>query len=560
MGSFFLYNKSIELDRNSVLEYYLAKGMDDYNDFELGNYKLILFKKKLIPVNNFFVEDKYEIYATGSLFYKGYNYRDSLKALLSDYKKNTINNNDLYGNYSIIFYNRKVNEIVLVVDPSFIKSVYSSTGIISSDLMAIYNSNTSNYSINELALIENIVSGCLIPPDTIFNEILRIVKGVIPELSVRFNDIKISVFYPSIDHNINDRMDALNEASKNLNKYFESVKNLCSEFGSHLGLTGGFDSRLLLVNAIKHIEKLEVNSFWRNDSEEFDNAKNLAEIANLRLFYFTDFSEYSSLNDAFYNFGGIIRSQNYWSEEFNSFAYCSRIANSNFVGFHGAGGEQYRNHEGIWRRYHIDSYLKYNWLYKQCKKSITDDKIEEELLNRIKRKIVDITHINKNRIGIAEIKKIQNEVWNVSNRTTRIDLLNQWMFYLAPFTEFQCSQSAYNYVPFLGRGGEFQKELIRILNFDLAKAKSNYGINFCEKDFIMSNVGKFLLTGLSPKVSNKIYHNFIKSKNYKRSYEEHDRSSIAFLKDKINFPILESHFITKNMIDSFDFLFKKIGK
>lgn len=481
MGALFLYHKSCSIEERQVREFYKKKGFINPFIFDLGEYRLLLYKKQLVDVNNYYSLDSVSLYVCGSLFYKGLNYEHSLKELLLDYRNECVSANDLYGNYVCLFYNSQTKKITFCLDPAFAKNVYYSTKlkIISSNYLAILECLDS-WSINELAIAENLTTGHLISPDTYVNEIQKIDKINFHELDNFFPNLETRTFTPKVIERIERRKDALRHANEMLSQYFSAVKNIAHQFGAHIGLTGGFDSRLLLMHAKKYITNLITNSFWRENSIEYEIAKNLAYVANVPFYAFENGSFEAPppehmMKKSFYFFDGQIRSQNNWDEVFNLPEYAAQIAYNHFVGFHGSGGEQYRNADRLIGSIPFNTYVKYEWMFKQSFNFFKDKELERAIFNRISAKIRRLTGISDNRIGLLELKIIQNEVWNTANRLTRVNVLNQQQFYFAPFTEYQLSHAAYSYVPYLGPSLAFQIDLLNNLDRELSEVRTNYG-------------------------------------------------------------------------------------
>lgn len=484
MGAFILYHKKTRFLESGVNDIYLKKGFVDPLSISIGDYRLRLYKKQLTGINNYYKSGSDYIFAVGSLFYKGLSYSESLKNLLSDFLNECIEKQDLYGNYILLFYIGNKKEITFCIDPAYIKNAYFDKvkGIITTDFLCLVEAFPGTYKMNHLAIAENLTTGHLISPDTYALGIEKLDRKNIIEIERSFPGITVKSLKPIISEIESNREGCIENANELISNYFESSRRLCEEFGAHIGLTGGFDSRLLLMHARKKLSRLITNSFWRPDSKDYINAKLLAEAADTEFISFekkqfnkpvTD----EMLNRAFYFFDGQIRSQNNWDEEFNMSEYCNQLASGYLVGFHGSGGEQYRNADRQVFRIPIQTYIKHEWMFRQCKDTFIDKNLKNEVYKNIRRKIKRLVDIQNDYIGLYELKRIQNEVWNTANRTTRVNVLNQNQFYFAPFTEYKLSHAAYKYVPFLGTSFSFEIEMLKKLDTKLASVETNYGFN-----------------------------------------------------------------------------------
>jgi len=567
MGAFFLYHKNTKIKEKSVDNLYTNKGFSKPLEIQIGDYYLKLYKKQLIDINNYYKDKENYIFVCGSLFYKGLSYKQSLKVLLEDLIKNNINAKELYGNYAFIFYNDKYKKIKFFIDPSFIKNIYfdKTKKIISSDFLAIIESSASIYTLNKNAIIENIISGHLISPDTYSNEIQKLDKVNILLIEDYFKRIKPIVPKPVIINNINTFSEAVDHANEQIQNYFRKVSNLANEFGANIGLTGGFDSRLLFMHARKYLKKLISNSFWRPNSIEFTNAKALAQTAAIDFISFEkdpflkpEKSEMLKKNYLF--FDGQVRSQNNWDEEFSLPEYSARIAGNHFVGFHGCGGEQYRNSDRLMRKLSLKNFIYYDWMFKQCENPFLDKKLQYEIFKNIKQKILRLVDIPGNKIGLPELKKIQNEIWNTANRATRVNVLNQQQFYFAPFTEYQLSYSAYNYIPYLGKSFKFQLGMMRNTDPKLSAVKTNYGFNILEGETFKFRLFPYVINIIPRSLLYSIFH-LIKGTKKKTKLNKKLKLSNPFIYkigNKLNFTKLNLNNNLGNSLDSFNYLLDQI--
>ncbi|TFH39794.1 MAG: hypothetical protein E4G95_00080, partial [Bacteroidia bacterium] len=245
MGAFFLSHKESGISLGEVEELYLRKGFRNFKLVQIGDYRLQLYRKQLTGIQNYFREGDDYIFSTGSLFYRGLGYTDSLKILLRDFLNEGIDANLLFGNYSLLFYNATSGIITFCIDPSFIKNVYFNRDkrILSTDFLCIVEASPYHYSFNLSAVAESMTTGHLVSPDTYAVEIEKTDIRNLNEIETYFPGIKVMVLYPDITVRIDSRADALNNAKHLLSSYFEASRNICREFGATIGLTGGFDSR-----------------------------------------------------------------------------------------------------------------------------------------------------------------------------------------------------------------------------------------------------------------------------------------------------------------------------
>lgn len=526
-------------------EVYVKKGFGHPHVSEIGNYRLYLYRKQLIDVDNYLYINGNAIFACGSFFYKKSGYRESLKLLLEDFLKNEIDPEQLYGNYVLIFFCPDDNRLSVCTDAAVLKNVYcdKKARMLSTDFLAIISGASKKYSLNLSAVIENLTTGNLIPPDTYLNEIERLDKVNISDLDQDFQGISFTALIPDLSVGISKREIALQDANSRLENYFRSAGAISEQFNPHVGLTGGFDTRLLLAHAQKHLKGLITNSFWRPASVEYQNAKLLAaksktEFVSFEKSPFKKPSKNEMTDTSFYFFDGQVRSQNNWMEEFNLPDYSRKISAGHYVGYHGCGGEQYRNSERILKKIKLDDFVYYDWMFKQCSNVFIDKDLMKIIHDRIKQKMIRLTGINSEKAGLNEIKHIQNEVWITSNRMTRVNVLNQQQFYFAPFTEYHISHPAYSYIPFLGGSYAFQIDMIRSADSNFSSVMTNYGYTVSAGEPIISKVIS-QMAGMAPRsVLYKLYDIIRTRKDEKSSPGEINMNLspvLSELSEKIDF-------------------------
>lgn len=484
MGAFFLFHKNTMMSLSGAKRTFQSKGFAEPNSFQIGNYHLLLYKKQLLDVENYYSVGHEYVFACGSIIYKGLNFRNSLEMLLRDFTNCHLDEEELLGNYVLIFYSHRSSKINILIDPSFVKSLYINRNnrIISSDFLAIVAASSRPITLNAYAIVENLVTGNLVSPDTYVNEIQKIDKINYKEIYSDFPGIVTKEFHPKKTVCVSGFLNAVDHANGQLSHYFSSLKRLSDDHGAHIGLTGGFDSRLLLMHARKSLNRLITNSFWSPNSIDYDNAKKLALAACLRFVSFEERRfkniEYENImSKSYFQFDGQFRSSNNWDEEFSLPEYAAQIAENHFVGFHGCGGEQYRNRDRLIGKIPWETFLRYEWMFKQGENPFLDESMRKDVSSNIEQKIFRLIGVTLKKVGLIELKKIQNEVWISANRATRLNALNRQMFYFAPFTEYRLAQSAYEYVPYLGSWISFQREMMRRVDPVLSREVINYGFS-----------------------------------------------------------------------------------
>jgi len=543
MGAFFLFRKEILFDQKSVDQVFEEQGFDPPTKFEISDYILHLFKKILVLENNYhFLDKDNAIFSTGTLIYKSLTPAQSLKQLIIDLKNNKFCDQELIGQFTVLVIID--GELKLLPDRACVNNVYynKQKTMFSSSFLAVSMAVSDSLTINKNSFTEVLLTGGLIGPETIFNEILRL-EPVLLESDFKPKLIKLKLPEYNLDRqkNINT---LIVEQLDRLDAYFNSISKLADQYGSLIGLTGGFDSRLLMCFAEQHFKKINYFSYGRKIKNiEIEVAEKLVNVVNKKLnltkfsepFQMTEDEAYNTLDKGFYHFDGHIRTQCYWHEEYNTLAYTKSLYDSSFLGFHGVGGEQYRNYERMIKPYwYFNSWLKHELIYRYSSNIFLNKTDEKKFVNYFKEKIEKKLSIKAPKfINHLFVKRYYNEIHNISNRTTRSTIENKAVYFLSPFVDPLISYKAYEIIPKMGSSLDFQSLMIKKINPALAKIDSNYGFNFFNGESLSSSM-KGYLKELAPRsLFFKVYHHNKKSKQ--DDFYNNYKNMFTFVKESENY-------------------------
>jgi hypothetical protein len=514
MGAFLLHKKTTDIFSKREFDYFKERGFGEPHRFSLGDWNLNLFSKTILKNKNYLFIDDSALFVTGTLIYHGEDYETSIKLLLIDKIKNNICADKIYGSFTIIFYIK--GQISILRDGSNVSNVYynSVNTVISSSFLAACNAHDGTLSINKESITENLISGYLIGPVTIFNEIHRIEKDDIQSIG---NIDVLSINNEEGEYKPIDFEDALQEQLNCLGVYFKSTKRLADKFGVDSGLTGGFDSRLLLILALKYFRKVSFHSYWRNQrSREFECAKAICIKAGqvlkaVQVTYPLEMDRNqlaATMSAAFYYYDGHVRKHSYWHEEYNTLLYRKKILDGAGLGLHGIGGEQYRNEERVFFNHRIFfNWIKYDLIYTSSGDCFNEKKFENDFIDSYQKKIQRILKINSRTIDWYEIKRFYNEIQIPGLRAVRTNIENSDIFFLSPFADYNVSKRAYNAIPFLGLSGYFQQQMIKRLDPEIAALLSDYGYDFFKGEPFYSKFNTLLKEFMPSPLFHQLYIN-----------------------------------------------------
>ena len=264
MGAFFLYKTAsvTKTDLDLVQEEFVKKGLSKPEVFQLADYTLWLYSKKLMPVGiNHRSQGQNSIFVTGTLSYKGNSYTQSMDILFSDILTDKFNPQELIGNHTIIIWIG--NKISVIPDRSNILNIYYNRDktILSNSLLAIQATLGENPELDKLSIAENLLTGYLIGPSTFFKQIKRLEPG---DTSTLFENIELIFIPPPVPLKASgNQEEALQKQLAALSTYFQKAKQLADEYGADSGITSGHDSRLNMAFMRKYWANVSYHSHFR---------------------------------------------------------------------------------------------------------------------------------------------------------------------------------------------------------------------------------------------------------------------------------------------------------
>lgn len=487
MGAFFLSPIKFQIP-SCVREVFKKQGFHEPLEFEFANYRVLLFKKQLIDYFQAVNINESTLLAIGTCFYKNREVRDGLNLFLNDFINHSLDLSAVVGSFLILIWHE--NRLFFLSDKSGVQNIYFNDHfkIASSSFLSTITALSGlsgKLKLNREALTEILITGNLIGPETLVEEITRFEPLLHKDL---FEIERISANKEISVSNLPTTFnEAIDEQVQTLSNYFKQISENINSLGSISGLTGGFDSRLLFLFIREKSSHCRLYCTSReNMTDEHICARKFAEAAN-KILYSQEHKKLTKLepeyvaefiSDSFFFNDGIIRTNQIWLEEIKSRKYLIKLYGKEKLGFSGVGGEQYRNSDYLIKNtYNLYSWVKYELIYRNCGNVFSKSRLRDQTISRISGKIRLLLNIGDQRKTISkkEIKRYYNECWNPANRTVRNNIENQLLFFLSPFTEHGVSQFAYRAIPFLGHYHKFEKDMIYKLSPELSGVKTNYG-------------------------------------------------------------------------------------
>jgi hypothetical protein len=539
MGAFFLYKESDEIDLSAVHMLFYKNGFKSPTIFHLDRYTLLLYRKQMISDDNFYFLGKTAVFSVGTPIYKGLSYKNTLHSLLSDFINNCLNLDELIGNYCIIFYHHR--KLYFLIDPTNMTHVFIDTGKsrISSSFLATLLSFRKKLNANKPAIYEKILTGFNIAPDTLVSEILQITPDIAQKLDMaEIAFIKNRRIPHAIEYHTQGFSRSVEHQIDVLTKFFVNISALCNEYRAQVGLSGGYDSRL--IYALCEKAALNVGAYSHNTVGVHEKEQKIAKMMISKRS--TEFHSYPTKSLETYNdeaFECLLKDCLYFSDGRSGFdmSTFSPIYTRNYrinimgeagVNINGSGGEIFRNYSHSGRKLSLKEWMKAHVYYPNINKSINIhlfETIHEEITKKIALRL-DCNHTAE--VDYYYITRYFAEIKMPDSKSIYGNAQNQLAFYITPFMDRMVVQSAYQAIPYMGTSGNYEAEIIRRIAPDLASILSNYGYPLdCEPLFV--RLRHFIKCHIPDRINNQRYmfqRNFCNFglRNF-QSYEGYKKSS-----------------------------------
>jgi asparagine synthase (glutamine-hydrolysing) len=337
----FLLYKNAEILDQQLLEKIeniaTKKGFPQKTIRQMGSYTLLTYTGSQNPL--VYTDDNGELTVFGTFTYKGKCDQNSLKELATLIQSTgKLPYNDLYGNWILVYHQHNGDVIYLANDYLGLQRLYSNptqTAYSNSLLMIAALANIK--TIDTDGFYEYVFTGGFYGTRTVLQE----VRGVDPKyycLLDRSIVRKTFIEQTAVDTTVTI-------AQQSLANYVTTHREYFLQNGVSIGLSGGYDSRLLLAMLVAHGIKPTLYTFGKETSKDVIAAKAIATKANLAI-QAIDKSPYSPKTEQEY--ADLVTKRFYNADGLSNLGIFADIYNSpqepdNSVNLNGAGGEIYRN-------------------------------------------------------------------------------------------------------------------------------------------------------------------------------------------------------------------------
>ena len=475
MAGFFLYKTSDNrIHLSEALDAFSEKGLIHPGKYVMGDYTLYIYPKMTEELPAVVETEQGLCAVVGAYVYKGLNKTESLKKTLADYLSDKLSLSDMYGQYTLILYHSQ--EIHIVSDALSSKHFFSdrSFSFFSSSLFSAASA-IGKYTINDQAVYEKLLTGIIISPDTIIQEIVQMnrleqEKANEMQLGVSFilhPDITIKPFHTG------GAYESEKIQSECILNYFNKLKSTIEEDRVDLGLSAGHDSSLLFAALVQKYQEqlhLHTHSTGHVHDREKSAAEKMAAAKGMNITVIPtprldeegiDLSRLLYENLAFFD-GRTSHDIGGFSATYRA-QYRINATDGCHVTFSGVGGECYRNHYSErGRKINADQFFMDKIYNKSFIEGASQSIIERTRQAHIRKAEAIIKVPLHGKVNRINLRRYYSEIMMADGQGHVIDAYNLVSSCFAPFLEQRILSEAYCGLNYLQNNGEYESAIIGI--------------------------------------------------------------------------------------------------
>lgn len=486
MGALFICKRNHVFNAKPALDLFTEMGFTSPASFDVGQWVVYAYSKMSANDSNIVSDKDYTLIPVGTPVYRGLDYAGSLKALLQDFLSERIDFSQLIGQYTLLFCHGDTIEVLC--DPLGSKHLFTDENhsMLSSHMLSICQCFDGELHINRKSIYEKFLTGIIMPPNTMFREIIQIDKQIAEHITHENMGIKF-ISSPDFHVSKSDKKsfkECLADQADSLREYFELLKNAGRD-GADIGLSGGYDSRLVLACLNRFFKgKIHLHSHATENVHQEDLAisKQLADclgipchtVATKKLCHCDNVDEIVRKSVLYFD-GRSSFSIGGCGEVYTA-AYRKDSTESTPFTLTGVGGELYRNVFDIgFRNIRFDRFMEdrvFSLSFRKAMPKALFCEVKDDIITRAAARL-GIDRRNRQSKTIAH--RYYCEIMMPNGQGVALDAYNQVSCCIAPFMEPRIIAKGYEAVPFHHSGGEFEGKLINFIDPELASIRSSYG-------------------------------------------------------------------------------------
>lgn len=490
MGAFFLFPADRQgLDLQALEQDFGRRGFDHPVKVRQRNLELWLWPKQRLPGVRCLREgERCVAFVVGTMVYRRGAPAESLRMLAEDYRCRRISWDELFGSFCAGFWEGEKLQLLtdrLECQPVFVDEQRE---VASSSFLGLLAALPGRQRLNRLGLAEKLATGYVVGPDTLVAGIHRTTGRMQADWNGgQWGFVRKPPRVFTEAEGDREGAGCLQVQLDALDGYLRSIRALAGQHPAVLGLSTGYDSRLLFAAACRAGFPLAVQTHATVGVHDFDLAvvRDLAGKKGVRLVVVptrpmralspAEFAAVARGCVAFFD-GRCSHNMGAFSETYTR-EYSLASLGEYRLRLNGLGGELYRN-------YYFDSprpvdfraWLQRHVYYPTARRVITDTGLWEEMhRNKVAKMSEELGLDLSGAVSALARKRYYCEIRMPQCDGANHNAHNQVAFYLTPFIEWPIIRTGYRAVPFLGSSGRFQADLIAAADPEVARAPSHYG-------------------------------------------------------------------------------------
>jgi len=482
MSAFYIQNENLGPIPNVVRMVFRKRGFLDTQEYLHCGWRILIGPKLKIKGSFFLEKDGVVCVIAGTCIVPKRTIQDSAQFILEEYISNgNVDCSLLCGNFILIFIGPK--GIEFQTDCSNGQHLY-------------YHNEKEIWSDSQLTLVhalhdldcptawnnesieEALITGCIVGKETLFKDIFRFVIQDQSAGCWRF--LSSDRFVETEQNHLKSLDEMINAQIKTLHQYFDDIQPALMEHGVSCGITGGLDSRLLLLCLTRFAGVVPASAFTNSRSKASKQVGIVKKLmSQIRIPWEVrevPLLAVDAIDNMYFN-DGVLRIYQIWIEEIKSRSYILNLYQDRGFLLSGVGGEQYRNSEFLAEQLpSFEHWFQLEVIRKFSGKAFVNSMDEKKFIARMRSKIFHQLELNgQYQWGMANVKRYFNELFNPGNRLIRNSVENQVGFILSPFTDYRVSKRAYDAIGYLGTSLEFERKMVQRIAPDLSNIPMDYG-------------------------------------------------------------------------------------
>lgn len=486
MVNFVLQNiKSVNIEKLSTLGKISFK-----KRFDASESKWELFIYSNIK-SSFLFDNEKKSFLFGSLLYNNKSGQDALNLLVVDFKNDNLNLTKTKGNFIILIWDGK--KWTVLKDRLGVQQLFQTNDgyCFSNSFLTLLTCTDKKHKLNQDAVNEKLTTGFLTGEDTLVEGIKKVER----HFPYKVDDNEISLLnYPKhsleIDVHKNGKKKSIESNIDVLQDYFKELNQAKQSLKGDVGLSSGFDCRLILAAAKNTLDSpLHIHSHNTKGvhDKEIKHARKIAEVygADIHLVPTKKLENAEEelikntlqQNVTFFD-GRSARHLGSFSETYTPWYKKASMGNADYS-LNGLGGEIYRDSYFMGNRnLKWEDWAKRFLFFPLSKFAVANEEKMLDTSYRIKEKIEKRLNTNFDK---ADLFKTHAHYGLIKMPDCNGSLAQAYGsvadFYL-PFIEYNQIMEALKAVPYLGIGGSYQAKMITQLSPEIAAIGSHYGFSF----------------------------------------------------------------------------------